>query len=221
MVSIRIRPWHTPVVRRLILLALLALVASGCSQPPQKEIDQAQSALEAAKAAGADRYAADEYNAAAGSLQKAHEAVDQRDYRQALNYAIDSRQRSQEARQLAAEGQVRARQAATELITDVGQQYSKARMRLQALDPSLTSKDLRLPRGMLLEAESSLQDARTQIRSGNYDKVTQLLTYVRGIVNQANQLLDKVPPKPQKKKASNTTAAQPVRNSPSSVHSTR
>jgi hypothetical protein len=189
-------------VRRLPTLVLVALIASGCSQPPQKEIDQAQTALDAAKAAGAEKYATDEYNAAAGSLQKSHDAVDQRDYRQALNYAIDSRQRSQEAAKLAAEGKVRARQAASQLVTDVGTRYSQARMHLQAIDPSGTSKDLRLPRGMLMEAESSLQDARTAIRSGNYDKVTELLTYVRGIVDQADKLLDNVPQKPAKKKTS-------------------
>jgi uncharacterized protein DUF4398 len=192
-------------VGRLLSLVLLALIASGCSQPPQKEIDQAQTSLEAAKLAGAEKYATDEYNQAAGSLQKAHEAVDQRDYRQALNYAIDSRQRSQEATKLAAEGKVRARQDASQLITDVGVRFSQARMRLQTLDPSGASKDLRLPRGMLMDAESSLQDARTEIRAGNYDKVTELLTHVRGMVDQANRVLDNIPQKPQKKKASNTT----------------
>jgi flagellar hook-basal body complex protein FliE len=188
-------------VRRLLSLVLLALVASGCSQPPQKEIDQAQTALDAAKLAGAEKYAAEEYTAASSSLQKAHESVDQRDYRQALNYAIDSRQRSQEAAKLAAEAKVRARQDASQLITDVGVRFSQARMRLQTLDPSGASKDLRLPRGMLIEAESSLQDARAEIRAGNYDKVTELLTYVRGIVDQANRLLDNVPQKPGKKKS--------------------
>jgi len=187
-------------VRRLPSLVLLALIASGCSQPPQKEIDQAQTALDAAKSAGAEKYASDEYRAASASLQKAHDSVDQRDYRQALNYAIDSRQRSQEATKLAAEGNVRARQEASQLVTDVGVHFSQARTRLQTLDPSGTSKDLRLLRGMLLEAESSLQDARTQIRAGNYDRVAELVTHVRGIVDQANRLLDDVPQKPGRKK---------------------
>src|SRR4051812_17686471 len=60
-----------PRVRRL-LIGLLLLTAAGCSEPPQKEIDQAQSAIDAAHAAGADRYAAEEYAGATSTLQKAH-----------------------------------------------------------------------------------------------------------------------------------------------------
>src|SRR5207302_10523983 len=71
-------------VRRL-LIAVLLLAATGCSEPPQKEIDQAQAAVDLARTAGAEIYATEEYAAAAAGLQKAHASVDQRDYRQALS----------------------------------------------------------------------------------------------------------------------------------------
>jgi hypothetical protein len=71
---------------RACVLALVLLTA--CGTPPHKEMDQAQGAIDAARAAGADRYAADEYNAAVQSLQLANDAVDQRDYRLALNHAL-------------------------------------------------------------------------------------------------------------------------------------
>jgi len=44
--------------RRLCAACLLAvLVVTACGEPPNKEMDQAQGAIDAARAAGADRYA--------------------------------------------------------------------------------------------------------------------------------------------------------------------
>src|SRR5688572_14820112 len=42
---------------------LLILLVIGCAEPPTREMDQAQGAIDAAKAAGAEKYAADEYTA--------------------------------------------------------------------------------------------------------------------------------------------------------------
>jgi hypothetical protein len=49
--------------RLLVLLCTIALCAA-CSEPPQKEIDRAQGAIDAARAAGAERYATAEFAAA-------------------------------------------------------------------------------------------------------------------------------------------------------------
>ncbi|PYQ93511.1 MAG: hypothetical protein DMF96_29615 [Acidobacteria bacterium] len=53
-------------VRRLPLsLAMLAAMAgAACGNPPDKEMQQAQGAIDAARAAGADQYARDEFAAA-------------------------------------------------------------------------------------------------------------------------------------------------------------
>jgi hypothetical protein len=64
---------------RRLLPILLAIAAAACSEPPQRELNQAQGAIDAARAAGAEQYAKDEYTAATSSLQKAHDAVAKRD----------------------------------------------------------------------------------------------------------------------------------------------
>ena len=66
-------------------------------EPPDKEMQQAQGAIDAARAAGADQYAHEEFAAAQEALTHANEAVEQRDYRLALNHALDSRERAQNA----------------------------------------------------------------------------------------------------------------------------
>src|SRR3954469_14659465 len=124
------------------------LGASACTGPPQKEIDQAQTSLDLARTAGADKYAVVEYRAAAGSLQKAHEAVDQRDYRQALNYAIDSRQRSQEALTLAPEGRTRARTAAVAEYDRTAKRANELQARLRDAESArVPAKSLQEVRG--------------------------------------------------------------------------
>ena len=72
-------------------------------------MDQAQGAIDAARAAGADRYAATEYTAATDALKRAQDAVAQRDYRQALNEALDSREHAQNAAREAADSKAQVR----------------------------------------------------------------------------------------------------------------
>ena len=72
-------------------------VAASCGDPPDKELQQARSAIESARTAGAEVYARDEFGAAETALKSATEAVDQRDYRLALNRALDARERAQNA----------------------------------------------------------------------------------------------------------------------------
>ena len=95
------------VARRLLLsLAIVAAIAgAACGDPPDKEMQQAQGAIDAARAAGADQYAHDEFTAAEDALKRAHDAVDQRDYRLALNDALDTRERAQTAAKEAVERQ--------------------------------------------------------------------------------------------------------------------
>ena len=73
-----------------ILLPALLIVA--CGEPPNKELHQAQGAIDAARAAGAAVYAPEELKGAVDALTHAQEAVGQRDYRLALNHALDSRE---------------------------------------------------------------------------------------------------------------------------------
>src|SRR5918999_108339 len=95
------------VVRAMSLLALLVVAA--CAEPPSKEMNQAQGAIDAARAAGADRYGADELKAAVDALALAEQAVRDSDYRLALGYAIDSRERAQNAARMAVDGRAEAR----------------------------------------------------------------------------------------------------------------
>ena len=180
-------------MRRIAAVALLLLLTAGCSEPPQKELDQAQGALDAARAAGADKYAADEYTAASSSLQKAHDAVTQRDYRQALSYAIDARERAQDAARASADGKARARGAAETAVSEATHAADDLDARLKASDAArVPARDLRGPRAVLANGRSSLQEARTQIEAGNYQEATAILNDVREKFSSAMKDVDAI-----------------------------
>src|SRR4051794_1706581 len=64
----------------LILLISLCALSGACGDPPEKEMQEAQTAIDSARATGGDQYAHDEFTAAVDALKRAHEAADDRDY---------------------------------------------------------------------------------------------------------------------------------------------
>ena len=112
---------------RLSACLLAAVLVTACGDPPNKEMDQAQGAIDAARAAGADHYAATEYTAATDALKRSQDAVGQRDYRQALNEALDSREHAQNAAREAADtkAQVRFRTHSGSILTDFAEDALK------------------------------------------------------------------------------------------------
>ena len=151
------------------LLLTVCLFVSACAgSPPQKELDRAQGAIDAARAAGAELYATEAYNAATGALRDANNAVAQSDFRLALTRALDAHDRAQEAARGAADGKARARSEAEAAIT-------AASAAVQRLNTRLTSEASRVPKNALAglrtyatTAEESLQKARAALNTGGY-----------------------------------------------------
>jgi HAMP domain-containing protein len=162
-------------VGRRLALVILILSAS-CGEPPNKEINQAQGAIDAARAAGADRFAATEFAAATDALKRAEEAVAAGDYRLALNHAIDSRERAQSSAKMAVEGRADARGQAERAIAEVATLISRAQTQLK--DPDivrLNGRTLREPRATVAAAEKMLQEARSALAGENYAAVATAL----------------------------------------------
>jgi hypothetical protein len=164
-------------VRALLLpLVTAAVVAAGAcgGEPPDKEIQQAQGALDAARAAGADRYAVEEFTAAEAALKRAHDAVAQRDYRLALNNALDSRERAQDAAKQAADGKAAARVAADHALSAASEALAAARTALKAAEASHAPvRLLTAARHAIADGEQRLQEARTANEKGDYGAVVE------------------------------------------------
>lgn len=145
------------------------MTGAACGDPPDKEIQQAQTAVDAARAAGADRFSHDEFAAAEDALKRAHEAVTQRDYRQALNNALDARERAQTATKEATDRKAVARTDAEHALTDADAALHEARARLKTAESARAPiKTLAMARKAIADGETAMQEAHTTFDSGDY-----------------------------------------------------
>lgn len=155
--------------RRFGLAALLAGLAVCCSSPPSKEHEQAEAALNAARAADAATYAPDELQAAEAALGKYDQAVAQKDYRQALSDAIDARDRGFDAARQAATQKAAARAELQSAITDVDTLIKTATARLSSsAGPRLAGPAADHLRAAVRTATTALQEARTNLDQQHY-----------------------------------------------------
>lgn len=185
------------------LVLPLFLILAGCSEPPSKEMNLAQGALDAARAAGAEEYAPAEFASAAGALKQSEEAVIQQDYRLALSLAIDSRSRAEGAAKAAVENRAKARGDAERVLAEANALLAQARARLA--DPVVS----KLPRRTLAEArdalaaeEKTLQEARAAVEGSDYRRSTDLAQAVSPRVQDILAAIDKAvaPPPPRKRR---------------------
>jgi len=156
--------------RFLLSLAVAAAMAgAACGDPPDKEMQQAQGAIDAARAAGADQYAREEFSAAEDALKKSREAVEQRDYRQALNTALDARERAQAAAKESVNRKATARADATKALADADASLHNSRARLKAAETAhVPARSLTTGRKAIDNGENAVQEARTAFDKGDY-----------------------------------------------------
>ena len=170
-----------------------------CGDPPEKEMQQAQGAIDAARAAGADRYAQDEFAAAQTALQKAKDAVADRDYRLALNHALDSREQAQNAAKDAADHKAAARTDADRAVNAAMAALNDAHTKLKAAETAhVPPRTLIEPRRVITDAETDVQKARTLFGQGDYLGVLDVLRPLTPRLHDVTHTLD-------------TAAATPVR----------
>jgi hypothetical protein len=172
------------------LLATL-LVLPACAEPPNKELNQAQGALDAARAAGAERYAPTEYQTAAASLKAANDAVSQRDYRLALNNALDSRERAQNAARQAAETRARVRSEVERAMAEVAALLAQVNTRVIAAEKGRGSRrNLREAQQLLARVNADVQKAGEAMGAEDYLSVQPALSGIKERIQQVMQLIE-------------------------------
>jgi hypothetical protein len=186
----------------LILIALLALTSAACGgEPPDKEMQQAQGAIDAARAVGADQYASDEFAAAQAALKHSNEAAEQRDYRLALNHALDSRERAQNAARMAADGKAVARVDADRAISRAAAALESLRAAVAGAEGSrLSARALAGPRQILSTGEKQVQEARTAYEQADYLRATSTASAATEPIAAALKEFERAPSSPAKRR---------------------
>jgi hypothetical protein len=167
---------------------LVLLVTAACAAPPNREIADAETALKAARAAGAERYAAaaDSYKQAADTYRLANEAVTAGDYRLALSRALESREHSQTAERAAADSHARARDEALQTMREVAVLLSKAGTELESAERRRVPRPvLRNARNTLTAVDADVQKASAAIEKEDFEGAKETLTGVKTRLDQA------------------------------------
>lgn len=168
-------------MNRWLLPALFAAaLATACAEPPNKEMDQAQGAIDAARAAGADVYAATEFTAALDSLKSSHAAVENADYRLALDTALASRDHARNAAREAADTKARLRSETERSLADIALVMAQATTSLQAAERARVPRaTLQRSRTELAAINDDVQKAGQAVKAGNYIAAKPLLDGVK------------------------------------------
>jgi hypothetical protein len=178
----------------LSFAVVAAMMGAACNNPPDKEMQQAQAAVDSARAAGAGEFAREEFAAAEDALKRSHDAVAQRDYRLALNAALDARERAQTAAKQAVDEKAAAHADAERALADADAALHESRAKLKAAETARAStKVLVAARRAIADGETTVQEARTAMGQGDYktsaDKSRTAATHLRGTTRD----LDAVP----------------------------
>jgi len=180
---------------RRAFLVLLVSMSLACADPPNKEMNQAQGAIDAAKAAGAEQFAATELAAAVDALHRSEEFVTQRDYRQALNFAIESRERAQSAAKAAVDARARARGDAEAQLAEATTLLTQARAQLSDADAArVPRRALQDARKAIDDAQSAVQNARSALNNDDYGQARKVLdglsARIRAAISQISDATD-------------------------------
>ena len=183
------------------VIVFLIFTSIACGEPPDKELQQAQGAIDAARAAGADQYAHEEFVAAQQALQRSNEAVEQRDYRLALNHALDSRERAQNASKMAADGKAAARVEADRAIAASSDALDSLRAAVTSAESSRSSARLvASARKVVATAERQVQEARTAYDRGDFLRAATMAHDATGPVTVASREFPSAPPPPARRR---------------------
>lgn len=164
-------------LHRVVSAFVLALLAVSCESPPNKEMDQAQGAIDAARAAGAEQYAPKELTSAREALQHATEAVAARDYRLALNYALTSQEQAQNAARSAADSRAELRGDVERSMAEVKALLTDARARFDGPAGAQVPRPARRrAQQTIAQVENSLQETDAAVQKEDYSAAQGLLT---------------------------------------------
>jgi hypothetical protein len=154
-------------------------------------MNQAQGAIETARAAGADRYAPEEYGAAVAAIEKSREMATQRDYRQALNFALDARERALDAARSGAERMAQVRSEAETAVRAAATALTMAQTRVKASGPPRAADKTPAPlRDAIAQAEKDLQEARSAIARQDYIPARDLARAIDQRIREAITAVD-------------------------------
>ena len=154
-------------------------------------MDQAQGAIDAARAAGAERYAATEYAAATEALKNSNAAVAAGDYRLALNLALESHEQAENAARTTADNKAQLRAEVERSMAEIAALMAQANTRMSAAQRGRgAARALREPADDIARVNADVQKAGEAIKADDYIAARQALEGVKERIEKALAAVD-------------------------------
>ncbi len=169
---------------------LLCAAAVACGEPPTKEMDLARQAIEAARSAQAARYAPAELTAAQAAMDKSTAAVSNRDFKLALNHALDSHERAKTASSVATAAHRELRERLDASLAEVTTRLATVRATVGAAARARSSRRAASKAGRVLDTiEKDLQKAGALVTADGLDAADTLLGRVSARITEISGTL--------------------------------
>lgn len=156
---------------RYFLLAFVALVVlASCSEPPRKEIAEADRAYKAALNAQAEIYAKEELGSARKALERVQAEIREERYKEAREAALLARTRAEAALKAAEENKAKVKAQAEKVLAELKLNLDKTRKMLAGAS-NLRDKDRDRFNYRLEDIDLALSESDFQIKRGEYPVV--------------------------------------------------
>ena len=167
--------------RSIRLVSEIALIAGllCCARPPERELTEAQQAIEQARAVEADLYATDTYQEAEDKLASARTQIEleqersvaSRSYDDAKQLLASAKQAAHRAFYEASSGRKEARESATEVIREAHAALETAKASVAKAPANRgTEGDIAALKMEVDALEATLADAERELEVGHYRK---------------------------------------------------
>ncbi len=171
---------------RLYSGIVFLLLSVACSEPPTEEMMQAEAAIQAAQAEGAEEYVSEDYRAAADALADAKSKSESRDYEAAKVSALDARQKADLAKVKVLAEKLKLRGEVESTLTALGEEWdelmaSTARKRLNRDAKAGVAAGRKEYAGLIKEA-------RARADAEDYVGSMQVLTEARSKANDVRAI---------------------------------
>ncbi len=169
-------------MRRFFAVLVPILALSACDQPPTKEIAAAETQIEQARQAGAERFVPDRWREAQAAIATARAKVQEKDYRAALSAANDAADKGRLAEQGVATAKAHAVRTAELKQREIGifmeeieqarqealvakvpeEAFADVEVRIAEVNEGLQRVADTLAKGDVLEAQKAAAELRSQ-----------------------------------------------------------
>ena len=137
--------------------ALVIPFMSGCSQPPQQEVDAAKAALQGAISAGAEQYVPDELKIAQDLMTKLDSEMAKKDYKAAKQTALQAKAAADSANAAIGAAKAKVKEAAEVSLNEIKAGLEKANGLFAEVETA------NLPAELLQPIQNQLTDVETKI----------------------------------------------------------